>query len=243
MKGKKIAIVAMGRSQLDYHLSISHSQEYEEVWAIGAMCAVVKADRAFVMDPATRFFDTFDAGPQTKVMCRTLPRLEIPVYSCVKDNRVPAIELYPLEEVVKATGCAYFNNSIAYAIAFALYQEVGTINMFGADFTYKTNVHFGEMGRDCCEFWLSKCMSKGIDVAVAASSSLLDTNVSENEKLYGYHRLEDPPVVYSKNGDLKTTQFSKVEIKNEKPVGVSGRQDPIKVKTTNGLMPVEPNQY
>ena len=189
LKGKKIAIVAMGRSQLDYHLSISHSQEYDEVWTIGSMCAVIKADRAFVMDPATRFFDTFDAGPQTKVMCRTLPRLEIPIYSCVKDNRVPAIELYPLEEVIKATGCAYFNNSIAYAIAFALYQEVGTINMFGADFTYKTNVHFGEMGRACCEFWLSKCIQKNIDVSIAPSSSLLDTNVPIEEKLYGYHRL------------------------------------------------------
>ena len=58
LTGKKIAIVAMGKSQIDYHLSISHSQEYDEVWAIGSMCAVVKADRAFIMDPATRFFET-----------------------------------------------------------------------------------------------------------------------------------------------------------------------------------------
>jgi len=243
LKGKNIAIVAMGKSQLDYHLSISHSKEYDEVWAINSMCAVIKCDRVFMMDPASRFFDTFDAGPQTQVMRRLLPRIEIPVYSCEKDNRVPAIELFPLDEVVEKMGCGYLNNTIAYAIAFAALNEVGKINMYGADFSYSTNIHFGEMGRGCCEFWLSKCMSKGIDVAVAASSSLLDTNVSENEKLYGYHRLEDPPVVYSKNGDLKTTQFSKVEIKNEKPVGVSGRQDPIKVKTTNGLTPPEPNQY
>jgi len=233
LAGKKIAIVAMGRSQLDYHLSISHSQEYDEVWAIGSMCAVVKADRAFVMDPATRFFDTFDAGPQTKVMCRTLPRLEIPVYSCVKDNRVPAIELYPLEEVVKATGCAYFNNSIAYAIAFALYQEVGTINMFGADFTYKTNVHFGEMGRACCEFWLSKCIQKNIDVSIAPSSSLLDTNVSIEEKLYGYHRLEDSPVVYLEKGELVVGSLSDV-LEEKMPSGVSGRKD---------IGPPEPEKY
>ena len=134
LKGKKIAIVAMGRSQLDYHLSISHSQEYDEVWAIGSMSAVINPDRAFIMDPATRFFDTFDAGPQTHVMRRTLPRLDIPIYSCVEDNRVPGIVLYPLEEVIQKTGCDYFNNSIAYAIAYALYQEVGSINMFGADF-------------------------------------------------------------------------------------------------------------
>ena len=45
LKGKNIAIVAMGKSQLDYHLSISHSKEYDEVWAINSMCAVVNPDR------------------------------------------------------------------------------------------------------------------------------------------------------------------------------------------------------
>ena len=73
LKGKKIAIVAMGRSQLDYHLSISHSQEYDEVWAIGSMCAVVNPDRAFIMDPATRFFDTFDAFFGTFLMRFFIP--------------------------------------------------------------------------------------------------------------------------------------------------------------------------
>jgi hypothetical protein len=231
--GKKIAIVAMGKSQIDYHLSLSHSQEYDEVWAIGSMCAVVKADRAFIMDPATRFFDTFDAGPQTHVMRRTLPRLDIPIYSCVEDVRVPGIVLYPLDKVIKETGCSYFNNSIAYAIAFALYKKVGSINIFGADFTYKTNVHFGEMGRACCEFWLSKCITKGIDVAVAPSSSLLDTNVPIQEKLYGYHRLEDPPVVYINKGELTIGKTSEV-LEDAPLIGVSGRKD---------IGPPEPEKY
>jgi hypothetical protein len=233
LKGKKIAIVAMGKSQLDYHMSISHSQEYDEVWAIGSMCAVVKADRAFIMDPASRFFDTFDAGPQTHIMRKTLPRLDIPVYSCEKDTRVPGIIPYPLEEVIKATGCSYFNNSISYALAFALYSKVGSINIFGADFTYNTNIHFGEMGRACCEFWLSKCISEKIDVGVAPSSSLLDTNVPLNQKLYGYHRLDNPPVVYSNRGELTVGKFSEVVVE-ELPSGVSGRKD---------IEPPEPKVY
>ncbi|HAB26964.1 MAG TPA: hypothetical protein DCE27_03770 [Xanthomarina gelatinilytica] len=243
LKGKNIAIVAMGKSQLDYHMSISHSKEYDEVWAINSMCAVIKCDRVFMMDPASRFFDTFDAGPQTQVMRRTLPKLEIPVYSCELDSRVPAIELFPLDELVEKMGCGYLNNTIAYAIAFAAFNEVGKVSMYGADFSYSTNIHFGELGRGCCEFWLAKCMSKGIDVSIAATSPMLDTNVSEKEKLYGYHRLEDPPVVYLKDGDLKTTNFSNIEENNEKLVGVSGRQDPIRVSKTNGLTPPEPNQY
>ena len=86
-------------------------------------------------------------------------------------------------------------------------------------------------------------MGRGIEVSVAATSSMLDTNVLEREKLYGYHRLEDPLVVYLKDGDLKTTEFSNIEIDDEKPVGVSGRQDHMRVRKTNGLTPPEPSQY
>jgi len=243
LEGKKVAIVAMGKSQLDYHLSISHSKEYDEVWAINSMCAVVKADRVFMMDPASRFFDTNDPGPQTKVMRKILPRIKCPVYSCELDKRAPSIELYPLEKIIDSLGCGYLNNTIAYAIAFAALNNVGKLSMYGADFSYTTNVHFGEMGRACCEFWLAKCMGMGIEVSVAATSSMLDTNVPEREKLYGYHRLEDPLVVYLKDGDLKTTEFSNIEINDEKPVGVSGRQDHMRVRKTNGLTPPEPNQY
>ena len=243
LEGKKIAIVAMGKSQLDYHLSISHSKEYDEVWAINSMCAVVKADRVFMMDPASRFFDTNDPGPQTKVMRKILPQIKCPIYSCELDKRAPSIELYPLEKIIDSLGCGYLNNTIAYAIAFAALNNVGKLSMYGADFSYTTNVHFGEMGRACCEFWLAKCMGMGIEVSVAATSSMLDTNVPEREKLYGYHRLEDPLVVYLKDGDLKTTEFSNIEIDDEKPVGVSGRQDHMRVRKTNGLTPPEPNQY
>ena len=243
LKDKKVAIVAMGKSQLDYHLSISHSKEYDEVWAINSMCAVVKADRVFMMDPASRFFDTNDPGPQTNVMRKILPQIKCPVYSCQLDKRVPSIELYPLEEIIDVLGCGYLNNTIAYAIAFAALNNVGKLSMYGADFSYTTNIHFGEMGRACCEFWLAKCMGSGIEVSIAATSSMLDTNVSEKEKLYGYHRLEDPLVVYLKDGDLKTTEFSNIEIDDEKPVGISGRQDHMRVRKTNGLTPPEPSQY
>ena len=250
LKGRKIAVVAMGKSQLDYHLSISHSQEYDEVWAIGSMCAVVKADRAFIMDPATRFFETFDAGPQTQVMRKTLPRLDIPIYSCVADHRVPGINIYPLKEVIKATGCSYFNNSIAYALAFALYQEVGEINIFGADFTYKTNAHFAEMGRSCCEFWLAKCMDKNIEVSIALRSNLLDANIGVKEKLYGYHRLSDPTISYLDKNEMNVCKWSEVIQQNAVPVGIIGRDDSPEVWLDKNSIPSsslngapEPNKF
>ena len=34
LEGKHVALLGLGHSQLDYHLSITHSEEYDEVWAI-----------------------------------------------------------------------------------------------------------------------------------------------------------------------------------------------------------------
>ena len=238
-----VALLGLGYSQLDYHLSITHSEEYDEVWAVNSMCAVVNADRVFMMDPASRFFETEDAGGQTEVMRKTLPKLTCPVYSCELDERVPAIELYPLEEIVTDLGCGYFNNTISYALAFAMWKQVKRLSVFGADFTYTTNMHFGELGRACCEFWLARCMMTGMEVGVAPSSPLLDTNIPEKKRLYGYHRMENPPVVYAEDGNLKITEFSNIEQEDDVVVSIHGREDDMKPAKQAGLRPVEPASY
>ena len=238
LENTHVALLGLGHSQLDYHLSLTHSQEYDEVWAINAMCAVVQPDRVFMMDPASRFLDSEDAGGQTQVMRKLLPQLTCPVYSCETDDRVPAIEPYPLDKIVRDLGCGYFNNTVSYAIAFALWKKVGRLSVFGVDFTYTTNMHYAELGRACCEFWLARCMSAGMEVAIAPRSPLLDTNVTEKDKLYGYHRLSNPPVVYAEDGELKVTAFSNIEKEEEVVVSIYGREDGVEI-----TRPVEPASY
>ena len=240
LKGKNIAILAMGNSQLDYHKMVTHSKKFDEVWAINAMVGVLKrVDRAFIMDPVSRFFDTDDAGNMTTMMKETLPTVECPIYTCELDKRVPALEEYPIETIVKDLDCGYFNNTIAYAIAFALWNQVGGVNMFGADFTYKSNLLFAESGRACCEFWLAKCMDEGIIVQVAVTSGLLDADVPLQEKMYGYHRLEDPFVTYMVEDKLKICRWSTVEKQKAIPIGLVGRKDG---QIEEGLI-VEPEKY
>ena len=212
LEGKKIAIVAMGESQLDYHLSLVHSKTYDEVWGINCMGAVTKCDRVFMLDPVSRFMDTDDAGTQTDIMRRWLPIAKTPIYTCELDERCPAAVLYPLEEIVQDADCAYLNNTVPFAFAFALYNKVGSINLFGIDFSYKGNLHFAEAGRACCEFWLSKCIERGMIVNVAARSGLLDTNEPIEERLYGYHRLSDPDILVLDNvGTYKQMKLSVYE--------------------------------
>ena len=239
LEGKNIAIIAMGNSQLDYHKMITHSKKFDEVWAINAMIGVLKRiDRAFIMDPVSRFFDTDNAGNMTVMMKETLPTADYPIYTCESDKRVEALEEYPIKEIVMDLHCGYLNNTIAYAIAFALWNKVGGISMFGADFTYKGNLHFAEQGRGCCEFWLAKCIDAGIIVQVALTSGLLDADVPTQEKLYGYHRLEDPFVTYMVDDELKICRWSEVEKQQAIPMGLVGRHDG---QVQEGI--VEPKKY
>lgn len=215
LSGKTVAIVAMGKSHDQFVMAKTHSQPIDEVWAINAMAGVIYHDRVFMMDPASRFFDSEDAGSQTGLMRSVLAQHTGPIYTCELDDRCPGLVEYPLEDVVNAVGTWYLNNTVAFAIAFAIAAKVKQIMMYGVDFSYKGNVHYAEAGRACCEFLLSKATERGILVGIAQTSSLLDTNLSAREKLYGYHRLPDPPVFTMEDGRFKRYQFSQVKDKIE----------------------------
>ena len=204
LEGRKVAVVALGSSFYDFVMSRMNSNEFDEIWGINSVGGIFHVDRTFMMDPAARFLDDDKAGTQTGIGREFLLATQNkgPIYSCCTDDRVPEIEHYPLEEVVTYTGYSYFNNTVAYAIAFAIWQKVGTLHLYGMDFSYKQNVHLAEAGRSCVEFWCAIALSKGIKIEVAPKSGLLDTNVPIDEKLYGYHRLEDPLVQTVVNGDL-----------------------------------------
>ena len=238
LEGKNIAIVAMGQSQIDFHLSQTHSVEFDEIWAVNAMIGVLpNIDRAFILDPMSRFLDTEDAGTMTPMMRKKLPKCNFPIYTCELDERVPAAIEYPIELVIHDLGCSYFNNTIPYAIAFALWSKVGQLSLFGIDFTYKSNMHFAEAGRSCTEFWLSKCIDAGIKIEVAPRSSLLDMDIPLHEKLYGYHRLADPKISYQNGPTMSVCKLSEIEMDAPiKPVGIINRND-------LNLTPVEPKEY
>ena len=226
LEGKDIALVAMGQSQIDYHLATTHSVTFDEVWAVNAMVGVLpNVNRAFIMDPMSRFLDTENAGNMTEMMRNRLPQITYPIYTCELDERVPSAEEFPLDPLIGDLGCSYFSNTVAYAIGFALWNKVKSIQLFGVDFAYTTNVHFAEAGRACCEFWLAKCIDKGIEIAIAPRSNLLDTDVDIKNKLYGYHRLNDPVITYLKDGKILTGFWSEVEKEKQEFIGMIGRED------------------
>ena len=169
----------------------------------------------------------------TDIMLKFLPQIDYPIYTCELDKRVPAAEEFPLSPLVGDLGCAYFNNTVAYAIAFALWNKVSHLTVFGVDFTYKTNMHFAESGKACCEFWLAKCMENNIEVSVAPRSNLLETDIPTKEKLYGYHRLEDPVITYMDKGKMGVCKWSDIIKEEQQFIGMIDRND----------LPPEPEEY
>lgn len=212
LKGAKVAIVAMGRSQLGFAMSLAHSEKYDEVWAINATASVYRCDRMFMMDPPSRFLDTEKAGTQTGCVAEVITKKQdFPIYSCTLDDRCPSVLNFPIEDVIKETGVCYYNNTAAYALAYAMYQEVGELNIFGIDFSYSNLPHFAEAGRACCEFWCGLLTAKGVSLCIAPDSPFMDTNVPPEQKLYGYHRLSDPAHVSYDKGLLHIRPLSEVE--------------------------------
>ena len=115
-----------------------------------------------------------------------------------------------------------------------MWNQVDVLKVFGIDFSYKGNLYFAEAGRGCVEFWLSKCMMSGMTVEIANTSTLLDASVPLDEKLYGYHRLNDPLVPVINNGVLSTKKVSdgKKQEVDKKPVLI-GRHENIKIGEPN----------
>ena len=216
LEGAHIAIVALGNSQVDFAIGKENSVEWDEVWTINSAAAVYKSDRMFMLDPASRFFDGDDAGPQTEIMRSFLPQCDVPCYTCELDTRVPSAVLYPLKEIVQETNCAYLNNTIPMTIAFAYWHKVARIDLFGIDFSYKSNLHFAEAGRACVEFWLSKCMDANMQVGVSHRSALLDQNVPIEERIYGFHRLKDPMVAVPHENNWIVSPKSTLELEMKK---------------------------
>jgi hypothetical protein len=212
---KSVAIVGLGISQVDFAIGQQNGQTWDEVWCINSAGGTYPCDKIFMLDPASRFYDSNDAGHQTNSMVKVLQETEVPVYTCELDPRIKNPILYPVEQVCNYTSCAYMNNTVAYAIAYALYKKVERIDLFGIDFSYKENLHFAEAGRACVEFWVSKCMASGMQVGISGRSTLLDSNMPATNKLYGFHRLDKPLVAVPHEGKFIIGPFDEINKKLE----------------------------
>ena len=56
LEGKRVALVGLGISQVDFAVGLENGKTWDEVWTINSAAAVYQTDRMFMLDPASRFF-------------------------------------------------------------------------------------------------------------------------------------------------------------------------------------------
>jgi hypothetical protein len=163
----------------------------DEVWAINAVGDVVACDRVFHMDDLLVQEARAEAKPDGNIaaMVRWLKKHPGPIYTSRLRPGYPGLVEFPLQDVLRDGGLPYFNNTAAYAIAYAVFIGVKKISLFGIDFTLP-NIHAGEKGRACCEFWLGMAAARGIVIVGPEQSTIMDYCAPDAERFYGYDAVD-----------------------------------------------------
>jgi len=191
---RHVSIIGLGPSAEKYVDRVkrmgSRRAFCDETWAINAMGSALDCDIVFHMDDIRIQELRAAAKPESNIarMVDWLRTYKGRVITSRAYSDYPCLEEFPLEAVINHLGRAYFNNTAAYALAYALYLGVEKVSIFGCDYTYP-NAHDAEKGRACLEFWLGYAASIGVEIWLPGNTSLMDQLEDEGREdatLYGY---------------------------------------------------------
>ena len=91
-------------------------------------------------------------------------------------------EKYPFSDIVKKYGVGYFSNSIAFMIAYAMYNDFKEIHIWGAPLDSQAEYIFEKAG---VEYWIGYAMGLGVKVVVHGLSTIMRT---KDDKVYGWDK-------------------------------------------------------
>ncbi len=186
----RVAILGLGQTLVSFVEECKPAGgrgNFDEVWGLNSVGDIIRCDRVFHMDDI-RVQEVRAAerpGGQIEGFLKWMKDHPGPIYTSRAYDDYPGLVEYPLEDVINSTGAAYLNNTGAYAVALAVHLGASAIACFGMDYTYP-NLHQREKGRGCVEFWLGIANARGIAISVPDNSTLLDAQVPQDEKLYGF---------------------------------------------------------
>jgi len=156
------------------------ADDYDEVWVINNMGKLLKrVDKIFHMDDLS--VPEAEGLPTDVTIVTTAQRHNAAgePYKC---------ELYPIKEIVEKFGSLYFNNTIAYTIAYAILKEVSFIGFYGCDFTPHQGhgMAKADSGASCCEYWMRILEDHKIPYFITKGSRFM--GMDTDQRLYGYMR-------------------------------------------------------
>jgi hypothetical protein len=197
LRGCKIAIVAMGKSATSF---VQHASSKggihgvaDFVIAINAMGGVIRHDLLIAMDDLrvqeerVRAAEAGETAPAPALQgtMKFLLNYNRPWLTSRAWDEYPEAQEMPMAEIFTDLQTAYMNNTVAWALAWAICHKPSVIQIWGADFSYPDR-HGAEAGRGCVEYLLGIAHARDIMVQLPAETSLMDSNVPDDHKPYGY---------------------------------------------------------
>lgn len=217
-----VSIIAMGRSLFDYLVAFErrYKRPTQHVWAINSAGVWLNdLDAIFAMDNFRRDM-RIDDGKHRQYVSNLIHRGKR-IISDVQDPDWPHVEAYPLSEVARniwphATTwdqCfPWFQNTIHYAIAYALWKGMKEIWLYGCEFCFSDDPYkiaaeavdhndkpywwvyhmpsvvkhrrMGEPGLETTCWLLGIAHQRGVDVRIPNTSTLM--NADRTPYWYGY---------------------------------------------------------
>jgi hypothetical protein len=175
---KKVAIVGYTTTR---ELAPYDDPEFE-IWGINDIYRhIPRFDRFFQLHKPEQLDKEHKAHPErdnAEINRASIMNMQCPVYLQEADPEIPHTIKFPLQELidtfspyfVEPEHTKYFTNTIAYLLAFAIYEGFEEIHVYGVDMAMSSE--FSQQ-RPSCEFWLGVAVGRGSKIHVPNQADLL----------------------------------------------------------------------
>jgi len=157
-----------------------------EVWSINTMYRTYPLiSRLFIMHDVRTEVMLNDS-----CLFEELNKQDIKVYTSGDYPGLKNNVVYPIAEIVKEFGVAFFLNSVTYMLAMAVYEQPKYIHFFGIDMRPDSGFEWHQEEKGAVEFWVGVGIGRGIKFSIPRGSCILRREMAGY--FYGYVPRHDP---------------------------------------------------
>lgn len=187
-----LALVGLGRSKSSFFECLTQGPtnpgiypEFDEVWTINLGIRLIPHDLVFAMDDFSVNESVY------KNYTNLFKEHDKPIMVSTLYPGYPTAIEYPIRDVVKKIGNFIPDNSVIYAMAYALYLGIKKVYLAGCDFSYY-DATSAEKGAVAAAFLIGLGKGLGTEFIIPSNSTLMEMHNSIMFKgehyypMYGY---------------------------------------------------------
>lgn len=176
-----------------------------KLWTVnGGWSYHPESNLGFLMDDHK--FHRDETHPQAGWYDNLMKTSTLPIMTSRAYPNYPAMVEYPLKEIAKMYGTAYFGETIDYMVALAGYFEVKKVYFLGCDYQFNDRFPAERAGT---EYWIGRLEERGIECDASPSQNLMKQAPREimyDPTWYGFAK--DNPLL--QDPELKNMELSHV---------------------------------